>query len=98
MKRVVYHPHASSELAETALFLERREPGLCDEFFVAVTEVEEAICNDHQVGRPYLFGTRRVRAGKFSYAVVFREEPEWVMIYAIASYQREEGYWDERLP
>ena len=36
MKRVVYHPHASSDLAESALFLERQESGLCNEFFAAV--------------------------------------------------------------
>ncbi len=98
MKRVVYHPHASSELAESALFLERQESGLCNEFFDAVEVVEEAISRDPTIGSSYLFETRRIRAGKFSYAVIFREEQEWVMIYAIASYHRGEGYWDERLP
>lgn len=98
MKRVVYHPHASSELAESALFLERKEPGLCNEFFAAAELVEDAISKDPTIGSSYLFETRRIRVGKFSYCAVFRDEPEWVMIYAIASYHRDEGYWDERLP
>lgn len=98
MKRVVYHPHASSELAETALYLERQESGLCDEFFDAAKRAEEVIAEDPSVGRPYLFETRRMRMGKFSFGVVFREEADWIMIYAVASYRRQEGYWSERLP
>lgn len=98
MKRVVDHPHASSELAENALYLERQESGLCDEFFDAAKRAEEEIAENPTAGRPYLLETRRVRMGKFAFGIVFREEREWIMIYAVASYCRKEGYWSERLP
>lgn len=98
MKPVVYHPHASSELGETALYLERRESGLCDEFFIAAEKVEGQIAVNAKCGGSYLFDTRRVRVGKFSFQMVFREEEDEIMIYAIASYSQKEGYWSERLP
>ena len=43
MKPVKYHVHASSEMIESALYLERRDEGLGQDFLDAVQIIETRI-------------------------------------------------------
>ena len=43
MKPANYHPHARSELIESALFYEGRNPGLGERFLQAVKSTETAL-------------------------------------------------------
>jgi toxin ParE1/3/4 len=45
----------------------------------------------------YLYGTRRIVMQRFPFSVVFLDEPDLVIIVAIAHSKRRPGYWKDRV-
>lgn len=45
-----------------------------------------------------LYGTRRYLLHHFPFSVVYLDEPEVVIIVAVAHGRRKPGYWKERIP
>ena len=97
MKPVKFHPQAESELAESSIFYNGRLPGLGDYFFAAVKLAGRQIQAD-PLRRPLCRdGTRKVTLPRFPYAVVYRDDPEQILIVAVAHGVRQPGYWQYRL-
>jgi hypothetical protein len=97
MKPVKFHPQAESELAESAIFYNGRLPGLGDDFFAAVKLAGRQIQAD-PLRRPLRRdGTCKVTLPRFPYAVVYRDDPEQILIVAVAHGVRRPGYWQYRL-
>ena len=97
MKPVKFHPQAESELAESSIFYNGRLPGLGDDFFAAVKLAGRQIQAD-PLRRPLRRdGTRKVTLPRFPYAVVYRDDPEQILIVAVAHGVRQPGYWQYRL-
>ena len=80
------------------LYLERRDYGLGQDFHEEVRKTEREIEESPDSGRLLENGTMRRRVARFPYALIFREEEEQIVIYAVAAFSREPGYWIERLP
>jgi hypothetical protein len=49
-----------------------------------------------QTGAPDEAGCRRQRVKGFPFSVVYREEPEAIVVYAIRPDARKPGYWRSR--
>jgi plasmid stabilization system protein ParE len=93
MKPVKFHPQAESELAESAVFYNGRG----DDFFTAVKLASRQIQAD-PLRRPLRRdGTRKVTLPRFPYAVVYRDDPEQILIVAVAHGARRPGYSQNRL-
>jgi len=97
MKPVEYHPHARSEMIDSALFYDGRNPGLGERFLAAVKSTETGICKYPLWGQPYEFGTRKQRVKKFPFVLIYREYPSFIIIMAVAHFSRKPDYWMTRL-
>jgi plasmid stabilization system protein ParE len=66
-------------------------------FVSDVAEGLEAISEAPQRSPNYLHGTRRFVLQRYPFSIVYLEDPEVVIIVAIAHSKRKPGYWKERL-
>ena len=97
MKPVKFHPQAECELAESVDFYNGRVLGLGGDFFLTVKLVSRQIQSD-PLHRPLRRdGTRKVTLPRFPYAVIYRDQPEWIEIIAVAHGARRPDYWRSRL-
>jgi toxin ParE1/3/4 len=87
---------ARAELIDQADYYDEKRPGLGDRF---INEVERAVdfaSRFPMVGSPWLHGTRRVFTQRFPFAVVYRLDPEGIVIFAVAHSRRRPDYWRNR--
>jgi len=96
LKPVRFHPAAEAELAAEAAYYDERSPGLGERFVAAVEAACALAAGFSGIGSPYRYGTRRVFAKRFPFAVVYRELPAEIVVLAIAPYPRRPGYWRGR--
>ena len=97
MKPARYHRLAKSELIDSALFYDNRNPGLGERFLNAVEAAERMILENPLRGQPYEAGTRKLRVKKFPFSVVYKEFSDFIMVFAVAHFSRKPGYWADRL-
>ena len=91
MKPAKYHPLARSELIASALFYEERNRGLGERFLKAVEATEAKVCEHPLWGNPFEAGTRKQRVKKFPFAVIYKEFPDRIMVFAVAHSSRKPG-------
>lgn len=95
--RAVFHPEAEDEFLAAIEYYALKNLTLGERFEVEihrlVTQIEE------RPGRhgPWRHGTRRARARRFPYLVVFAERPSGVRILAVAHKKQHPDYWMSRL-
>jgi plasmid stabilization system protein ParE len=95
-KAVELQPAALAEAEEAAAWYAERDPRVAGAF---VAELEAALDRIAEApGRwpAHLHGTRRVRLTRFPYLVVYRDEPERILVVAVAHAKRKPGYWRKR--
>ena len=97
MKPVAHLSEAHLEMTAAGLWHDQQRPGLGERFFAAVESAQAAVQRQSELGTPYHRGTRRRRVAGFPYHLVYREEPERILVVAIAHAKREEHYWEQRL-
>ncbi len=97
MKPARYHPHARNELISSALFYDERNQGLGERFLKAVEATETMIRRHPRLGTPFEAGTRKLRIKKFPYAMIYKEYPEFIKVFAVAHFSRKPGYWAGRV-
>ncbi len=88
-----FHPEAEAELAEAALFYESRVRGLGGSFSDAVERTIALIRQYPDLGADVGHAIRRTLVPGFPYAVVYRREPDSVLVLAIAHVRRRPAYW-----
>jgi hypothetical protein len=97
MKPVVELLAATAELEQAVAWYEQRELGLGERLYVAFQETRLFIrCNPH-IGSPYDRDTRKWRLRDFPNKVIYFDEPEKILIVAIAHDSRRPGYWYGRV-
>jgi plasmid stabilization system protein ParE len=95
---VDYLPGAQLDIEESATWYETKEIGVGSRFEAAVALAEKKLQRAPLLGRPYRRHTRKWRVPHFPHNVIYREEPDRILIVAIAHPKREDDYWDERVP
>jgi plasmid stabilization system protein ParE len=91
-----FHPDADAELAEASLFYESRLAGLGKSFAAEVERTISLVREFPDAGSAIGSGRRRVVVARFPYSIVYRHNPDSIVIVAVAHQRRRPGYWRRR--
>ena len=91
-----FHPEADAELEDASLFYESRMTGLGKSFAAEVERTISLIRQFPDAGSPIGLARRRVLISCFPYFVIYRRDPDSVVILAVAHQRRRPGYWRGR--
>jgi plasmid stabilization system protein ParE len=97
VKPYAFHPQAAEEYTQAAQYYSAIAPELGARFY---DEIERLIVQvRRQPDRFFRFSppARRALARKFSYSLVYLDEPDRVWIVAVMHAKRRPGYWHKRL-
>lgn len=97
MKPVVFLPEAEQEMLEAAGYYESQATGLGTDF---LSEAERAVNSIAELPLtwPVIEGELRRRlVRRFPFGILYRIEPEEIVIVAVAHLRRRPGYWRERI-
>ena len=96
-KRAVFHPEAEAEYLAAVQYYADKNVSVGERFDAEIRRLVAQIeTMPHRHG-PWRNGTRRARAGRFPYLVIFVERPTVLRIVAIAHTRRQPDYWMQRL-
>jgi plasmid stabilization system protein ParE len=96
VKPVRFLQEAQDEFLDQVLYYEERQKGLGERFRQAV-EAAVALASVHpRLGSPWKLRTRRVFPKDFRFSVVYRIEPEELVVFAVARFKRRPTYWRRR--
>ena len=71
---------------------------VANRFMIALDAAKTQIEFSPRMWPPHLYGTRSCRLKRFPYHLVYIEEPNSVLIVAVAHFRRRPGYWKRRMP
>ncbi|RZN41532.1 MAG: type II toxin-antitoxin system RelE/ParE family toxin [Methanophagales archaeon ANME-1-THS] len=97
MKPVVFLPQAEQEMLEAARFYESQTVGLGVDY---LSEVERAVQTiaESPTTWPVIEGELRRRLiRRFPFGILYRIEPEEIVIIAVAHLRRRPWYWKKRI-
>lgn len=96
MKRARFIAAARLEFLTEVIYYNEAEPGLGERFTAAVEEAMVRALAFPMAGSPGASNTRRVIVKGFPFSVVYRPEPEGVIVFALAHHSRQPNYWRSR--
>ena len=96
MTKAEFHPAAESELLGAARYYENQAQNLGLEFISAVEATSDHICQFPDSGHAFGQRLRRFLVRRFPYTLVYRAEPNRILILAVAHLRRKPGYWRDR--
>ncbi len=92
------HPEAEAELMAAAIYLaEHVSKKVANAHLKEFERVANIVDLNPGLGTPEDDGYRTYPFAKFKYSLVYVEEPEGVLILAVAPHLREPGYWKARV-
>ena len=97
MKAVRFLEEALEEFLDQVAYYEDREKGLGERFRLAVQAATTLAATHPTLGSPWKLRTRRVFPKGFRFSVVYRIEPEELVVFAVAHFQRRPTYWRRRV-
>lgn len=84
---------ARLELLREVQYYEEKRPGTGRRFREAVGSAPKLMRRFPTGGAPGPAGTRKTKVKGFPFTVVYRDEPDEVIVFAIAADRRQAGYW-----
>lgn len=96
MKRLLLRGEARAELIRETLYYESKRAGTGKRFGEAVVASFDLIRRFPKGGAPGPAGTRKTKVKGFPFTVVYRDEPEVLIVFAIAPDRHQPGYWISR--
>lgn len=97
MPVIDFHPAASEEYLEAIRWYTEHSDVAGTRFKEAVQRYVLGIVEAPDRYPEYLYGTRKRKAGRYPYLIVYRLIKDEVQIVAIAHGRRRPGYWKSRL-
>ena len=94
--RTVFHPAASRELVEIAVYYDRELPGLGSDFLNELDRVLSLLAENPQLGAVFEPPFRRALMQQFPFSVYYAVESNRIKVMAIAHQSRKQGYWTGR--
>jgi plasmid stabilization system protein ParE len=83
-------------MTEASIFYEAASRGLGLEFLIDVQRAIDAVRERPKVGRPISPNLRQWRLRRFPYSLIYAEEPDAILIIAVAHQRRRPRYWRDR--
>ena len=96
MLRVVSHPEADEELEAAALWYEKRQPGLGDDFIDDFELTLHRIIQDPQCPRFIQDENQKLNFNRFPFAVIYESQPDTLYVKAVMHLHRRPFYWRHR--
>ena len=96
MKRLVILLPAEQEMTEAAQFYASRAEHLGAIFLSEVEVALRRICSRPALCPMIRSGIRRKMLLRFPYAILYREDPDEIVVLAIMHLHRRPGYWKDR--
>ena len=93
MKRLRLDAAARVELLHEVRYYETVRAGTGRRFREAVDVAFAQIRRNPSTGKPEEANCRRIRVKGFPFALIFREAPEEIVVFAVKNDAREPGYW-----
>jgi plasmid stabilization system protein ParE len=93
-----YLEEAFEEAEAAARWYAERSPTAAAAFSEEIDAAESAIVRLPEGWPPFDHGTRRYLLRRFPFSVVYRVEPERIVIVAVAHGRRRPGYWKRLKP
>lgn len=96
-KPAIFHPEAEAEFLAAVRFYADKSADLGERFYQEICRVVSEIEAAPRRHGPWRHGTRRCRARRFPYTVVFAERADRLLVVAVAHGKRHPDYWRRRL-
>jgi plasmid stabilization system protein ParE len=96
LKPAVFLQPAEEEMVEAARFYEQRHIGLGVDFLAEVEHCIARMRENPEAGRSIRAGTRRRVLRRFPYGLLYRVDPEEIVIVAVMHLRRRPDYWRGR--
>ena len=94
---VEFLDEARFELLLASARYEEEVQGLGSDLLDEVAHAVGRLVTFPRQGSPHLAGTRRLVLRRFPFDVVYLDEPDKLLIVAIAHHKRSPGYWRRRI-
>jgi plasmid stabilization system protein ParE len=88
---------AQAEIDDAFAYLERQQPGLGHDFIAEVSHGYDQIQDFPHAWQMLRGRVRRYLLRRFSYALIYAELPEEIVVVAVPHLRRRPGYWRKRL-
>jgi plasmid stabilization system protein ParE len=92
-----FHPEAREDFRDAIRWYRSRSPIVATEFRGMVSDVIREIVQTPQRWPKYLHGTRRYVLHRFPFSIIYLDDPNVLVIIAVAHSKRKPGYWKRRL-
>lgn len=96
MSRARFVAAARLEYLSEVVYYNKIEPGLGHRFAEEVEEAAARALAFPRSGSPSRFSTRRVMLKTFPFSLVYRPEPDGILVFALAHYAQRPYYWQSR--
>ena len=96
MKRARFVAEARLEFLAEVIYYNDAEPGLGERFSSAVEETILRALSFPMAGSSAASNTRRMIVKGFPFSVVYRAEPDGMLVFALAHHSRRPNYWRSR--
>lgn len=96
-RELEYLEEALEEAEAAARWYAERSAAAAAAFSEEMDEAESAIVRLPDAWPPYDHNTRRYLLRRFPFSVVYRSEPDRILIVAVAHARRRPGYWKSRM-
>lgn len=90
-------PPAEEEMTEAAFFYEANSTGLGSDFLDDLQRAIDAVREHPRLGRPVARGLRQAPLGRFPFLLVYADEPDAILVVAVAHQKRRPDYWKGRI-
>ena len=97
MTQVVFLPEAEMEMLEAAKFYEAQASGLGTEYISEVEHAVKAIAESPTTWLIIEGELRRRLVRRFPFGILYRIEPDAIIIIAVSHLRRKPGYWKKRM-
>jgi toxin ParE1/3/4 len=96
MKQIHFHPDAESEMIASADFYETAQRGLGKRFLTSVKDALNRIAIDPLLYPAVDRDVKRCLIKTFPFGVLFRNQPDTIVIVAVMHLYRDPNYWKNR--
>ena len=96
MKEYRFLPPAEEELTEASLYYETASSGLGQEFLDDLQRTVDVLRERPQLGRPVGHSLRQATFRRFPFLLIYAEEPDQIVVVAVAHQRWRPGYWRSR--
>jgi plasmid stabilization system protein ParE len=98
VSRALILPSAKDEFFAAITYYNQARAGLGLRFVDAVEAAVSRALSLPDAGGPTIKSARRIPVKNFPYWLIYRPEPDGILIVAVAHQSRKPGYWSRRVP